>query len=270
MEYSLVSPEQFSPDQLALVESFTESVRMISDQAQGMILGVKDIHSRHIVSTDGYARIVSLHSGEEVTGRMDCDMPCSGTVQFAECYVAEDQSLLACGDMYRSINVLNVHQYADGLHARVFTKHLLKHPPSRSVLGVIYSAREMKVDDVLGILPNYITEFAVAGCSLEKTPGGYLKGEVKLTEYEQEICFFILLKWSFGQIAEFMNKYRPALDGKIRVADSIIKGKNRICAKMNLPTNRVGDLREALVVLGIHRKIPGSLFDRLIGSTIIT
>lgn len=270
MEYSLVSPEQYSPDQLSLVMSFKESVRMISDQAQGVILGVKDIHSRHIISTNEYAHIVSLPSGEEVAGRMDRDMPCAGTAQFAECYVAEDQSLLACGDMFRSIDVLNVHQYADGLHARVFTKHLLKHQPSRSVLGVIYSARDMKIDDILGIIPNYITEFAVAGCSIEKTLGSSRYGEVKLTEYEQEICFFLLLKWGFGQIAEFMNKYRPTLDGKLRVADSIIKGKNRICAKMNLPTTRVGDLREALVVLGMHRKIPGSLFDRLIGSTLIS
>lgn len=269
MEYSLVSPAQFSPEHAELVESFKYSVRLVSDQARGVILGIKDIHSRHIISTDEYARIVSLPSGEAVADRMDYDMPCPGTVQFADCYIAEDQSLMACGDVFRSINVLNVHQYADGLHARVFTKSLLKHVPSRSLLGVIYSAHDVQIDDVLGVMPNYITEFAVSGCSIEKIVNNDKVGGVVLTDYEQEICFLLLLNWGFGQIAEFMNKFRPMVNGKYRVADSIIKGKNRICEKMNIPTTRVADLREALVAMGMHRKLPSRLFDRLIGSTII-
>ncbi|GGY10557.1 hypothetical protein [Paludibacterium paludis] len=265
MSYSIVLPEDFTEEQRCFVEKFKETIQLLSDQTNDTLFGVKDVTSRHILSTDHFAKIVSLQYGRDVEGRMDYDMPCEGTAQFADCFIREDRQLIHGGNINKSMTMLNVHHYGDGLHARVFSKHLLKHFDSNSVLGTIYHGYEIQIANFLSLMPNYILEFG-GGCSIEQVEGSLDIDSVTLTEYEQEICFLLLLNWDFGQIAAFMNKYRPKTHGKARVADSIIKSKNRICEKIGLPSATVSALRDALIGLGVHRKMPQSLFKRLIGS----
>ncbi|NHR03804.1 hypothetical protein HA052_01220 [Chromobacterium haemolyticum] len=262
MDYQLVSPERFSEEQSEFVAQFRQSVSQISDQTD-MIVGAKDANSRHLASSDAYARIVALKRGDDVVDRLDKEMPCEGTAQFADCYVQEDLALMRTCDPARKVSILNVHEYGDGLKARVFSKHLLKHEATRSILGTIYYAHEIEIANFINLMPNYILEFG-AGCSIEQVQGELKLLDVELTEYEQEVCFLMLLNWDFKQIADFMNKYRPK--PKTRVADSIIKSKNYICEKLGLPTQRRAELCDALIAAGMHRKMPTSLFSRLIGS----
>ncbi len=266
--FTNVSPAEFSPEQSAFLNRFTQSLHLISDQAENIILGVKDIHSRHLVGTDATAKILALTHGMDLAGRLDREMPCEGTAQFADSFVAEDRALLAEGNIDKTIKILRVCHYADGLGARVFTKHLLKHHPSCAVLGVVYHAHTIGIDDFLSIIPNYIMEFG-AGCSFElrsSLSGGDLS---QITEYEHEICFLLLLNWDFGQIADYMNVFRPRPNKPPRVADSIIKSKNRICEKLKLATAKLAGLREALIAAGMQKKMPDSFLRRMIGSRII-
>lgn len=69
--------------------------------------------------------------------------------------------------------------------------------------------------------------FAVVGDDHEM-----MDGLAKLTEYEQEVAFLIVLNWRFNKIAAFMNHFR--LREKPRSADSMIKIKNVLCSKLNL------------------------------------
>lgn len=263
-----VAQADFTPEQSALFDSFRESVRLISEQSSDVILGVKDIHSRHFIGTDAAARILALKQGIELSGRLDCEMPCEGTALYADNFVAEDRAMLAGNDIDKTIKILRIYHYSDGLNARVFTKHLLKHRPSHAALGVIYHARDICINDFLNIIPNYIMEFGVDCCIEQQmaSAGGRMGN---LTDYEQEICFLLLLNWDFGQIADFMNKYRPRPDKSPRVADSIIKSKNRICEKLGLPTVRLPELRDALIADGMQKRMPKTFFQRLIGSRVI-
>lgn len=262
MDYQLVSPEHFSEEQSEFVSKFRESIFQLSGQTD-MIVGAKDVNSRHLVASDAYARIVALARGADVIDRLDKEMPCEGTAQFADCYVQEDLALMRGGDPNAKASILNVHEYGDGLKARVFSKHLLRHEPTRAILGTVYYAHEIEVANFISLMPNYILEFG-SGCSIEQVQGKFKLQDVELTEYEQEVSFLLLLNWDFKQIADFMNKYRPK--PKTRVADSIIKSKNYICEKLGLPSQRRAELCDALIAAGMHRKMPASLFSRLIGS----
>ena len=262
ISYSLVAPENFTAEQKLFIEDFKKSVTLISSQTD-MIFGAKDINSRHFISTDAYAKIVALPKGIDVVDRLDREMPCEGTAQFADCYVQEDIELLNFGDINKKTSVLNIHEYSDGIRARIFHKNIMKLRPSHSIPGTIYSAHEIKIENFFSLIPNYIIEFGI-GCSIENIDNRLNIGNEKLTEYEHEVCFLLIMNWSFRQIACFMNKHRP-LD-RDRVADTISKCRNRICEKLNMPNGNLSDLRDMLIGMGIHRKMPNSFFSRLLGS----
>jgi hypothetical protein len=259
LSYRLVLPENFTAEQNAFVESFKESVNLISVQTD-LVFGAKDINSRHFLSTDAYANLVALPRGVDVTDRFDCDMPCEGTAQFADHYVQEDMELLSNGDINKKKSILNVHEYGVGTNALVFDKYLMKHHPSQSILGIIYAAHKIEISNFFTVMPNYVLEFGI-GCSIESVTGTLDAGSVKLTEYEHEICFLMTMNWDSKQISCFMNKYRPT--SSVRGPDTIYKCRNRICDKLNCNPS---ELRELLVGIGIHRKMPSSFFNRLIGS----
>jgi hypothetical protein len=262
MPYSLVSPELFTVEQQQLVDRFKDSILAISSQ-NNICMGAKDIHSRHLIATDAYAQIVGLKNGQEVTDRFDRDMPCEGTAQFAADFVNEDQRLIISPDIGHSISVLNIHRYSDGLKARVFRKHILKHHESRSILGVIYYSHDVSIRKLFRVLNEYFSMFGVA-CSLEQADMEEKVANGILTEYEQEVCFFLLMNWNFAKIAHFMSTYRPT-PHQIN-ADSISQSTARICEKIGLPNTRLSDLRETLIYIGVHKRVPKSLFKTLLGS----
>jgi hypothetical protein len=264
--YSIVLPENFSAEHKDYIEKFKNSIEMISAKTD-IILGVKDVNSRHIISTNQYASIVGLKSGNDVANRLDQEMPCDGTRQYADCYVQEDVSLMNTLDINKSISVLNVHNYNDGLKARIFKKHILSHEASRSILGTIYSGHDVELSSFLNIMPSYIIKFGATGSVESINSKTLINGVYKLNNYEQEICFLLLLNWDFKQIAQFMNQYRPAK--MERTADTIIKKKNYICGKLRLVTNQVDELRGFLVSIGFHNKMPDFFYNRIIGSKVL-
>lgn len=262
MDYCLVTPESFTAEHRRVVEEFRKSVLVVSSHTD-MILGAKDVNSRHLISTDSYAHIVGLRKGVEVSDRFDREMPCEGTARFADCYVREDEELLNSGDINRKTSTLNVHQYTDGIKARIFDKFIMKHHESRSILGTVYCSRDIEISNFFALIPNYFLEFGT-GCSVEKVTGKLIVGNARLTEYEQEICFLLILNWSYKQISSFLNKYRP--QSTERTADTIYKCMNRICEKLGVSGRSSSHLREMLIGMGMHRKMPRSFFDRLVGS----
>jgi len=256
---NVVSPESFNVEQRRFIDSVKDSVGMISLQTD-LVFGIKDIHSRHIAATDAYGRLVGLARGADVAGRLDRDMPCEGTAQFADCYVREDQELLRQPGTTQTKLVLNIHEYSHGVDALLFEKYLLKHPATKSTLGTIYTARKFEVSRFISFLPDYLAEFGIC-CSVAGAGQTLAAGDIKLTAYEHEICFLLAMNWDPTQIAEFMNKHRPI--SKPRNRDAIYKCRNRICDKFRCRPN---NLREILISLGVHRKMPASFFCHLIGS----
>ncbi|MDQ5922074.1 MAG: hypothetical protein QG673_2133 [Pseudomonadota bacterium] len=259
----IVTPEQFTPEHLVYLNDFKKSLETISAQSN-IIFGAKDVNSKHITATNAYAKIVGLNNGNDVSARLDKEMPCEGTAQYADCYVREDLSLINSLDPEKNLSVLNVHHYSDGLKARLFKKHLLYHKQSNSILGTIYSGFDLKFKDILNIIPSYIMKFSSRSLPIGKQK---LINDIELTDYEQEICFLLILNWEFKQIANFMNETRPMRNN--RTADTIIKKKNYICEKLNLPSTNVGDLQDFLVSIGFHNSMPTSFYNRIVGSTIL-
>lgn len=263
--YKIVLPNDMTEEHIDFINDYKNSIYKISKQFD-IILGAKDANSRHIISTDSYAKIVGLNAGDDVADRLDKEMPCEGTSQYADCYVKEDQSLLETLDPSQVISILNVHNYEDGLKARIFKKKILCHEATKSILGTIYSATDIDLKGVINLIPNYVIKFGAIGSLSVGNVKKLLN--VELTEYEQEICFLLLLHWEFKQIADFMNEIRPD-DKHHRMADTIIKKKNYICEKLELTTTHVSELQDFLISVGFHNQMPKSFYYKIIGSTLL-
>jgi len=266
LQYQLISPDQLTSEHIEFINNFKLTVSVLSSQTD-FVFGAKDIHSKHFIATDAYAKLVGLSTGADIANRYDRDMPCEGTVEFADSFVCEDQALLKQNDVNKKISVLNIHKYSDGISALVFEKRLMKHHASQSILGTIYSAKEIEFSHFFTLLPSYIVEFR-QGCSIECVNGALNLKNIKFSEYEHEVCFLLILNWDFKQIADFFNKYRP-LENK-RSVDTIYKCKNRICDKLGIASSNLILMREALINIGIHQKMPKTFFNRLLGSKIIS
>ncbi|QYG08891.1 hypothetical protein [Janthinobacterium sp. PAMC25594] len=263
MSYRLVAQENFTVEQTVFMEKLKESINLISTQSN-IILGAKDINSRHFTSTDAYANLVGLLNGKDVENRLDRDMPCKGTASFAESYIKEDGDLLQSTNINNKIITLNIHEYDDGMKALVFNKSMIKHHLSRSILGLMYDAYEIDIKNFFILIPNYAMEFGME-CSIANTGDEFNIEGLKLTEYEHEICFLIIMNWNFKQIASFMDKYRPKQNA--RTADTIYKCRNRICEKLNMSNFSSSNFRDILIAAGLHRKLPKLFFNRLIVKT---
>lgn len=263
--YQLISPDKFSKQQQMFIEQFKKSVSIISEQS-GIIFGAKDIHSRHLISTNDYAKLVGLRFGKEVTGKLDKEMPCEGTAQYADLFVKEDFNLINSLNPQNSITVLNVHNYSYGLGAMIFKKNILHHHESQAILGTVYSGFKIELKNVLNIIPNYIIKFGITG-SIATIDKHHKLNNVHLTDYEQEICFLLLLGWNCGQVATFMNQLKP--QSKRRTTDTIIKKKNYICEKFNLPTYDISTLQEFLLEIGFQNSMPKSFYNQIIGSQVL-
>jgi len=262
--YRLVLPTEFTKSHLDYIEKFKSMIQMLSETTD-TLMGAKDIESRHIISTSSHARIVGLDKCGDVNGRLDAEMPCEGTAQYAEQFVQVDKSLLASQDVKKGVVVLNIHNYGDGTKARIFKKYLLKHDESKSILGTIYSGYDIDLSDVLNIMPNYITQFGKTASIESIDKNSKILENIMLTEYEQEICFLFLLNWNFKQIANFMNYYRPI--PQQRTIDTIIKKKNYICNKLGIGSTLLTDLQDFLVAIDFHNKIPLSFLRFIVGAT---
>jgi hypothetical protein len=258
MSYSLVHPAQFTEKQKRFIERFCCSIAIVSSRSR-TIVGAKDIESRHLVSTDAYAQIVGLTMGGDVTGRFDRDMPCQSTAQFADCFVREDRTLLSHRDPKRTTSVLNMHEYSNGLKTLVFDKLVLKHHPSKSILGTIYAAYEIDMSRFFSLLPTYTFEFGL-GCSIERTDGRSVANNVVLTDFEHEIAFMLAINWTLEQITDFVKAHRPQHD---TVVISTIRAiSEKLCGEF------LGALqvRDKLVELRVHQKMPRAFFNHIIGA----
>lgn len=263
--YKIVAPQNYHLEDINFIEKFKETINILSSQTN-LIFGIKDIYSKHIISTNAYANIVGLKEGKDVSGMFDKEMPCEGTSQYADSYVEEDLSLINTLDVNKHISILNVHHYNDGIKARVFKKDILHCEKSQSILGTIYTGYDIKLSDFMNIIPTYILKFGAIG-SLESISNNHIKNNINLTDYEQEICFLLILNWDIKKITLFMNQFRP--NKIIRTPDTIIKKKNYICQKLGLNSNTTNDLVEYLISISFHTKMPKSFYCKIIGSHVL-
>ena len=257
LNYTLVAPENFSTEHKRQIENIKKAIGILSSQTC-LILGAKDIHSRHLIATDSYAHLVGLQNGTEITGLLDRDIPCQGTAKFADCFVEEDQRILNSRDINKTTSFIKIHEFTTGTHAFITEKNILKHHESESILGTVYHANEIAIDKFFGLFPNYFTDFGI-GCSREKVDGIF-----KIEGAEHEVAFLLALNWDLKLIAFFMNKYRPC--STIKMADTIYECRNTIAKKLNNPHCSTPQFRDMLVNMGVHRRMPASFFDCMVGT----
>lgn len=257
MPYSLVEPEHFTHEHRSFIERFARTIEVASSSS-GVIAGAKDIRSRHFTASDSYGRIVGLPCGKDVIGRMDRDMPCEGTAAFADCYVREDQRLIERGDVAALTSVLNIHRYDTGLSALIFDKFLLKHRPSKSVLGVVYCAYETNLARFTALFPEYWSQFG-CGCSIERVDSEVIDGIGRLSGLEHEVAFLLALGCDADAITCSMRRLVPDTESSVR------KALRSIVDRMATAGIPVANMRDRLVDARVHQHMPTTFFDKVVG-----
>ncbi|WP_116136683.1 hypothetical protein [Trinickia diaoshuihuensis] len=257
MHYPLVEPEKLSEAQHTFITQFVRTIELVSVCSRALV-GAKDTHSRNLAASDPYAQIVGLSCGADVAGRMDCDLPCEDVAQFAECYVRSDMRLLNRTHVGATQTVLNIHRYATGLKALVFDKSLLKHHPSQSIVGIVYSAYETNLKRFTALFPTYWTQFGF-GCSIERVDHPAVDGLGRLSSLEHEVAFLLALGLDAEAIAHFLPRLRP---GPGLDVDAALFG---LADKAVAAGVAVADLRECLVEAHVHQRMPKSFFGKVVG-----
>src|SRR5579863_1348821 len=264
-KYKIVKPESYTEDHIKYINQFKDSVSLLSMQTN-LMLGLKDTNLKFISGTDISAKTLGLKCGSDFAGRGMLDIPCEGVMKYAEQIDKQEQDLLDSCDVNKNVEALSVFEYTDGLKARTIVRQLFYHQPSASILGVSNSVTNVKLKDFINIIPSYILRFGAIGSIESMKQDTNIQGAA-LNGYEQEVCFLFLLGWSFQQVADFMDIFRP--NGTPRTTDAIIKKKNYICQKLGLTNTNLKNLCEYLFSIGLHNKMPESFYSKMIGTKII-
>ena len=264
-QYKIVAPENFTKEHIEYIESFKAALKILPS-TRDLTFFLKDVNSRIIYAPDTFAIALGAKSGSEIEGKIASELPCQSVAAFADQFVVQEQSLMKSPDTKKIVEVLDIFEFSYGLQARKTLKTLLYHEESDSILGTVHQSTPAEVKNFINIIPSYILRFGAIG-SMEANSKDFNIKDVPLTDYEQEICFLLLLNWSFGQIADFMNQFRPNLAP--RTANTIIKAKNHICEKLELNLTNKEVLCEYLFASGFHKKLPSSFYRNMLGSTIV-
>ncbi|MCC2644390.1 MAG: hypothetical protein K0R94_168 [Burkholderiales bacterium] len=265
-KYNIVKPEDYTKEHFEYIHKFRESTDFLATQMELMFF-VRDVNSKFIMGTDISATKFGLKSGKDFIGKFTHELPCESVANHAWQIVRQEQSLIETYDINKSIEVLNVFEFTDGLKARMATKRLFYHQETSSILGVSSYAINVELKDFINIIPSYILRFGAIG-SIESMQQDTQIDNVILSEYEQEICFLLMLGWDFKQITDFMDIFRPR---KVpRTIDAIIKKKNYICGKFGITNTSLKNLCEYLFSIGFHHKMPESFYSRIIGVKVMS
>lgn len=252
-------PEDFTASDKQHMTNLETSIHLLSS-CSDIVMAIKDVYSTYIASSDEYAKLIGLSKKEDVKGKTDFNMPCIGTRDFAHKFVQEDKDLIRTKSQ-SSLTTLNIHHYAEGLKALVFNKKLIINYETNSILGVFLSAYYVDLESFLRLIPNF--HLTTKNASKKSFKSEKIQ-TIKLNEYEQELCYLLLMNWELKQIATFMNEVRPIKT--IRTADTIRKKRNYICKKLNLAKENYDGLINYLIEIDFQKQIPQAFLLRTMGS----
>jgi hypothetical protein len=268
MSYPIVSPNKFTLEQKTHIESIKDSFRFFFSELPEIISFVKDVESRYILSNDYTAKLVGLSCGEDISGRFDHDLPCK-VAEFAQDFVNEEsellnQAALCPANESKQSSMLNIHKYSTGLEAFICYKSPIIHQPSQSILGVTGISHKINISYLCSLMPNYLLEFGMIG-NFEKVKKELKIDDFSLTEDEHEIAFLMLMRWDAEYISNFLTKHRelsiPITPG------AISECLDELCQRFSC--DNILQLRDKFIEIGFHRKMPDSLFNRLLGSRVL-
>jgi hypothetical protein len=265
MSYSIVSQNKFTLEQKTHIESMKDSFKLFYSEWPDIIICVKDTESRYIAASNYTAKLVGLSCGEDMSGRLDYDLPCKAA-EFAQDFVDEDSELLSSAALCpandnKQSSMLSIHQYSTGLEAFISFKSPIIHTPSQSILGVTATAYKINISYLSSWTPDYLREFGMVG-NFEKVKRGLKIDDFPLTEDEHIIAFLMIMRWDAEHIARFLTEHQEL---SIPIASGAIsKCLDELCQRFGC--DNVLQLRDRFIHMGFHRKMPDCLFSQLLGN----
>ncbi len=252
---SPVSSKMLSEEELAYFNEQKSLISSLNKLNPGLIAGIKDVDSVHIISTDAYAKCVGLDNGTEVFGRTDFDMPCEGTSSCAEQYQNEDKIVFSTA---KGIQTSNCHLYSTGIEMQVYTKTPIIF--KNKILGLFYSAdRQQFLPPEIGLLIQKFGNNSLKIISKEhifKDKNGY--SYKFASDFQLELCFYVMLGYSDKEIVKLLESSRkfPEIN-----TNKVVQSRRQICERILNLDGLMSDLmRSKLEAIGFTKTIPSSVY----------
>lgn len=198
--------------------------------------GCKDENSVFMYANKEYGQIIGLEHHEDVIGRTDFDMPCD-TVNFAEMFREQDKQVIQTMSKMR---ILDIHPFAGGQwKAYIFTKTPLLDEETNLCVGTIFHGMDVTNVTTLEI-GSFLSRMSVEGVSNDLCgQSSYMLtatfNDIKLTDRQSEVLFYILRGKTAKQISLYLNlssrtieeyllqlKYKFNADNKYELIDKAI------------------------------------------------
>lgn len=263
--YQVVMPQNYTPEHQRHIENAKHIVNNCSKLLPKLPMGLMNTELKGIIATNFGAQICGIKSGNDYAGMDYKDCPIDEIAEQAEQINTMYATFVAQSNPAAETSVLNIYNYANGLTALLSTNKLFCHHPSQSILGVASSYTTIEFKALRNAVSEHLLRFGAVG---SKTVGrrSPIAG-VELSNYEQELCFLLLIRWNADKIADFMNDlYRktPPYSAKI-----IRANKNAICRKLQLPNTKLSTLLEYLVATEFHHNLPQSFCQMHVGLRVL-
>jgi hypothetical protein len=257
---NILKPHEFLPEHEKMIRDYKLAIKILSTHFNDLIIGIKDVDSKYLVTNNGHMKALGLKNESDIIGYDDSELANPTTLPYVSDYKLEDITVVK---NLQKMSILKVHDYADGLKTRIIHKIPFYHKESNSVIGIGFFGCVINLSNLLHLIPNYANVINKVKIQQHKSSSEkFLINDISFTEYEYEICYLLSVKWSFGEIAHFMNI--RSIDKKDRTADTIKKTKDNICRKFGI-LGHLSNLTKILNDFNIHLNPPQSILSAFYG-----
>lgn len=180
------------------------NLRSIFNQMPGA-WGCKDENSVFMYANREYGTIIGLKNHEDVIGKTDFDMPCD-TINFAEMFREQDKKVI---QTLAPMKILDIHPFSGGQwKAYIFTKTPLL-DDNKVCVGTIFhgidvtNVTTLEIGSILSRMTTEKTSNDLIGQNSYMLNTKF--NNIKLTERQSEVIFYILRGKTAKQISLFLN-----------------------------------------------------------------
>lgn len=231
---------------LALSRSIDTKLKCLLDQMPGF-WGCKDKHSTYTYVNKEYGHLIGLSDPHEMIGKTDFDIPCD-TAKCADIFISQDKKVMQTA---KCIKFLDIHPYANNKwKALIFTKSPLR-DENNQIIGTIFHGEEianLNTIEIGSVLAKAFTGTKKDNLVIQDYHLISPKFNIKLTDRQSQVLFFLLRGKTIKQIAHILGKSNRTIDDYLEQL------------RIKFSVNNKYELIEKSIGYGFLNIIPESLF----------
>ena len=224
-DYRIVQPSNYTDEHKECINRYQETIKCHEKHSVDLIHTLKDINSLFICSTDFHAKLLGFNNADELVGMSDYQIPNPTISIHAREFVNEDAFIIQNKSINKLFHSLTIFHYNGGIRFVLISKSLFVHKPSKSILGIKFEGREINLFSLIKLVLELTPPQNNANELLENKNLIEKINNVKLTEYQELVAFFIAhIGLNYDHVAKIIDIIIPLANP--RKANKIIKIKD--------------------------------------------